>query len=258
MKATGTFSGYNYHYMKFHSDTKEHYHRMTEYLYSLTGSYLPINQESYILDVGCGMGFFLKMLKDCGYDNSIGVDSDEQQIYICRKNGFQVEHTNDTINYLTSKECQFDLIVAIDVIEHFHTNEQIQLCQAMHTALKPNGRLIIQVPNANSSLAERWRYIDYTHQNSFTEHSIDYLLYTSGFRDISVRSSDTEYNLPKPSGISDVLLNKNKYYKRLYNYILFKLFRTFRRLQLQAELGIDSAKNIPISLNLLCVCNKQA
>ena len=53
----------------------------------------------------------------------------------------------------------------------------------------PDGKVILTVPNANSPLAARWRYIDFTHHCSFTEHSLNFVLGSAGFGDIRIDNS---------------------------------------------------------------------
>lgn len=57
---------------------------------------------------------------------------------------------------------------------------------AIHRALRPGGRIILQIPNANASLAMRSRYIDFTRTSSFTEQSLAFVLANAGFCDIQV------------------------------------------------------------------------
>ena len=98
------------------------------------------------------------------------------------------------------------------------------------------------VPNANSALASRWRYVCWTHCTSFTEHSLDFLLYNSGFREIEIDGLEL---MAPPRSIQG--------YLRL---ILKKAFRGIRRLEMATELGRREARDIPLALNLRGVAVK--
>jgi hypothetical protein len=72
-------------------------------------------------------------------------------------------------------------VLLLDVLEHVPVPQQIAFLRAIHGSLVKGGQLIVQVPNANSMLAARWRYNDFTHHSSFTEHSLYFVLKVSGF-----------------------------------------------------------------------------
>jgi 2-polyprenyl-3-methyl-5-hydroxy-6-metoxy-1,4-benzoquinol methylase len=71
--------------------------------------------ESYVIDAGCGKGFFHKYLKDKGYNNVIGIDCNEEYIkYAKRFNGFKyiLYDLQDILNI----NC--DVVISQDVLEH--------------------------------------------------------------------------------------------------------------------------------------------
>ena len=134
-----------------------------------------------------------------------------------------------------------DLILCLDVLEHVPKTGQLAFASAIRQALKPGGRVILTVPNASSALASRWRYIDFTHETSFTEHSIDFLLFNSGFSKISVFAS--EFGV-RPKWIFFPR-------KSTLLWALFQFYRLWRRGEMIAELGPEQGRAIPLSLNLL-------
>ncbi len=233
---------YTRYYRKWHSDTPEHIRAMKGFYQRILGSYLPSNQDTSILDVGCGTGFALMALQGLGFSNLEGIDADQGQVLACQAKQLPVTHRDDSTSFLAQRPNSYDLILALDVIEHIPQTSQLLFTRSIQTALKPGGYFICTVPNANSALASRWRYNDWTHYTSFTEHSLDFLLYNSGFENIQVHS--TEFFQPKL--ISRAVLRN----------ILFKMIRGFRRLELIAELGWQQAKDIPLSLNILATANK--
>ena len=57
------------------------------------GPFLPLNKNSKILDIGCGMGQFLSLLKNKGYKNFQGIDLSQGQVepssmIICSQLGY--------------------------------------------------------------------------------------------------------------------------------------------------------------------------
>jgi 2-polyprenyl-3-methyl-5-hydroxy-6-metoxy-1,4-benzoquinol methylase len=233
---------YTRYYSKWHSDTPEHIRAMQRFYQRILGPYLPTDKAIRILDVGCGAGFALKALEDLGYSCLEGIDADQGQILSCQAKQLAVTYTEDSPGFLAQHPSCYDLILALDVIEHIPQASQLLFTRSIQAALKPGGSFICTVPNANSALSSRWRYNDWTHYTSFTEHSLDFLLYNSGFENVQVFS--TEFFQPK-------LLSR-----AILRNLLFKLIRGFRRLEMVAELGWKQAKDIPLSLNILATASK--
>ncbi len=228
---------YTRHYQNWHSDTPEHIAKMISFYKSNILQYFTCPKDSLILDIGCGMGFLLLSLKDAGFKNLIGIDTDEGQVNSCIAKGLNVEIVTDSIAYLKQNKQKFDVITSFDVIEHIPVDMQIDFCKAIMEALKPKGFLIATVPNANSFLASRNRYIDFTHHVTFTEISLDFILYNAGFKKIEIKPMDFVKFSISPLKFS--------------HWIIFKMFRIFRRLNFIAELGLNQGKKIPLSFNLL-------
>ena len=237
---------YSYHYKKWHKDTPEHQAQLIAYYSSLLGHHFHPDRSARILDVGCGMGYALLTLKHLGYQNVEGIDSDASQVQSSQAKGLHVQQTADSRSFLLGQAGQYDQVLALDLLEHIPHGEQIDFVAALAAALKPGGRLICTVPNANSALAARYHFIDWTHQCSFTEHSLDFLLYTGGFRNIRILPHE-KIARPKlwwlPVGLSR-------------HYWALRLVRGWRRLEMMAELGPEAGRAVPLSLNLLGLASK--
>jgi SAM-dependent methyltransferase len=238
---------YTHHYRKWHEDSDAHAAAMSHHFRRLLGPHLPASHASPVLDVGCGMGFALLGLRDAGFGNLRGIDRDEGQVAAAVARGLAVTAVDDSIAYLRANRGVYALILCLDVIEHVPVQEQLPFANALLEALADDGRLICTVPNANASLAPRWRYIDWTHTSSFTEHSLDLLLHSAGFRRIRILPGEVGRTvrfpwLPRKASLS---------------YLAWRFFRGMRRLELMAELGADQARHIPLSLNLMAVASRQ-
>jgi SAM-dependent methyltransferase len=208
--------------------------------------HLPLNPDSAVLDVGCGMGFALESLRQLGYRHLEGFDTDNNQVALAQKGGLPVVWAENPLSFLAERAGSKDLILCLDVLEHVPKTGQLAFASAIRQALKPGGRLILTVPNASAALASRWRYIDWTHETSFTEHSIDFLLFNSGFSKISVFASEFGVRpkwifLPRKSTLL---------------WALFQFYRLWRRGEMIAELGPEQGRAIPLSLNLLVVADR--
>lgn len=95
-----------------------------------------------ILDYGCGWGNFLNKIKKTKdkYGVEVGVDF----IKYLKKKGIKVE--KHILNY----DIKFDYITLFHVL-HYLPN-QIETLKTLRSKLKKNGKIIIEVPNANDFL----------------------------------------------------------------------------------------------------------
>jgi len=236
---------YSLHYSKWHNDSDEHFNNYINYYKKNLLPFLPEDKEIAILDVGCGYGLALYALRKLGYKNLKGIDISPQQVKVGQSKGLNIEWVEDTNHWLIKNQNKFDVILTLDVLEHIDFSYQISFLKAIHQSLKAYGSLLCTVPNASASFAARWRYIDWTHRIGFTEHSLEFVLLNSGFKNVSVH--EIEFN------------QKPKYpfliRKKVLIWWLFKFFRTLRRLEAMTELGKEG-KKIPLSLNIMAVAKK--
>lgn len=147
-------------------------------------SLLPSDKSSKILDIGCGYGRYLLALNNAGYINSEGIDISTEQISYA-KNKLKLSNVfeADVMQYLEDKKNSYDCIIAFDVLEHFDTNNLMKLVGYIYNSLKPQGCLIIQVPNALAPLSP-FAFGDITHKQYFTVHSIEQLLSNYSFSEV--------------------------------------------------------------------------
>ena len=103
------------------------------------------SEEHKLLDIGCGTGAFLKIAKDNGWRIS-GIEPNEKARSIANES---CEGSVFNIDYLESfKEESFDVITLWHVLEHLPNLEaQVLILKKL---LKPNGALVIAVPNYKS------------------------------------------------------------------------------------------------------------
>lgn len=144
--------------------------------------WLPIDRTLKILDVACGEGALLTFLKEKGYKNLSGFDISEQNVAICHELGltFVQKFNAEQLNKFRDVE-KYDVIFALDILEHLPKQSANKFIKQIREKLKPNGCLVIQTPNMGSIFSCLCRYNDLTHEFGVTEHSLLHLLLLGGF-----------------------------------------------------------------------------
>jgi 2-polyprenyl-3-methyl-5-hydroxy-6-metoxy-1,4-benzoquinol methylase len=104
--------------------------------------------DARILDVGCGDGFHLNLLKQYGKASWTleGVDIDKRAAQMAEKSGLKV-HIG-TIEELDLPKNSYDLAFMIQTIEHVEKPEKV--LSATRKVLKPNGKLVVVTDNTDS------------------------------------------------------------------------------------------------------------
>ena len=104
--------------------------------------YLTKNDQVKVLDIGCGSGLMLNALEEVG--QTFGMDMSDEAICFSKEifNG-RVEKgvLPDQLPY---QDNFFDLITALDVIEHI--DNDIDSIRAIRSLLVPGGKCILTVP----------------------------------------------------------------------------------------------------------------
>lgn len=136
--------------------------------------------------MGCGSGSFLHFLRAEGYRRAHGIDVAPEQVAAARALGIEDVEIADALPYLSAHPAAYDLVVALDVIEHFTKDEVLLFLDRVHQALRPGGSLLLRTPNADSPFHSWIRYADFTHEVTFTPISMRQVLRATGFADIEV------------------------------------------------------------------------
>lgn len=135
------------------------------------------------VDLACGPGNVLAVFRRLGYSDFTGVDGSAEQVEVARRAAFEVVE-GDVFEFLASEKAgSFDLITAFDLVEHFTRDEAISFLRLVHQRLRPNGSLILQLPNGDSPFAGAVYNSDATHEALYTAISLRHMLEACGFDD---------------------------------------------------------------------------
>jgi 2-polyprenyl-3-methyl-5-hydroxy-6-metoxy-1,4-benzoquinol methylase len=153
--------------------------REFEYNYK---KFSPQSKDVPVLDIGIGRGEMLSCMQRWGHTNYLGIDISPSTVEFCKSLGLNCIEVSDTAAWLDKNKDRFGLITLLDVLEHFPKSEVIGLLRTLKDALRPDGILIIQVPNLQAPDGQLHRYNDFTHEIGFIEHSLGQVLLAAGFK----------------------------------------------------------------------------
>lgn len=135
-----------------------------------------------LLDIGCGSGLFLHLARKRGFTPH-GMDVSEAAVQLAQRH-YALKVRRGSIGDDIWDAGQFDFITLFHVLEHLPDPKAALLYT--RKLLKPDGSLIVQVPNAESLQARlfgrRWYGLDVPrHLINFTPRALGLLLGESGF-----------------------------------------------------------------------------
>ncbi len=102
---------------------------------------LPKKQNLDVLDIGCGAGNMIHHLAQ--YGRVKGIEVDPRPVKIAQERGYDVR-LGDATQTIPFSDASFDLVTALDVIEHVDGDENIM--REAFRVLRPNGALLITTP----------------------------------------------------------------------------------------------------------------
>jgi len=148
--------------------------------------HLPTRRDSRVLVVSCGPGYFVNLLRDCGYTNVRGIDSDPTKVAHARARGLDCRHAR-AFEFLQSETEPYDVIICEQELNHLTKTEMLQFLRLVADRLKPGGTLICHGLNgANPIVGAETLAQNIDHFNTFTAYSMRQVLEHTGFTDARV------------------------------------------------------------------------
>jgi 2-polyprenyl-3-methyl-5-hydroxy-6-metoxy-1,4-benzoquinol methylase len=139
-----------------------------------------------VLDVGCGRGELLALLKEAGVE-ARGIDADADMVAYARGEGLAVEQA-DALGYLEGQaDGSLGGIFAGQVVEHLPPAALFRLLELAARKLRPGGLLVAETINPLSPLALRSYFADLTHAQPLVPETLGLLARQAGFREVGTR-----------------------------------------------------------------------
>jgi len=160
------------------------------------------DRQGYVVDVGCGNGLLLSLLP---WPKILGLDSSRAALAIAwRQNGVPGACADLVSAPLPAESCS--VLTMFHVLEHLIN--PVEYLQAAHELLKPEGRLVVQVPNASSwqfmLFAEKWNGIDAPrHLFNYRQRDLENMLEFCGFEVVRRKHFSLRDN---PAGLATTMV----------------------------------------------------
>ncbi|HEY8413427.1 MAG TPA: methyltransferase domain-containing protein [Pyrinomonadaceae bacterium] len=152
--------------------------------------YLPVLNEAKItddiLDVGCGRGELLEVLRDSGLQAK-GVDNNQVQVARCKALSLDVVE-QEALTYLRSLPGEsLNAVIALHFAEHLPFETLVSFLDEVGRILRPGGLVILETPNPENLLVGSCNfYLDPTHRNPIPIATMELLVQARGFADLRV------------------------------------------------------------------------
>lgn len=163
--------------------------------------------DANILDVYCGTGYFLDIMKERGYTNVTGITLSEFNAKQCREKGHTVKEYDPT--WLPQSDGFIDESVDFIYCRHYlhHSPYPIFSLIEYNRLLKLKGRIFIEVPSPD---CERPHEYNPNHYSIMGHKQLDALLTRTGFK--VERFNDIEFDLTSKNKDGEEITLKEKYY----------------------------------------------
>lgn len=151
--------------------TREKYRKYLRYFQDCTET---------ILDVGCGHGEFLELLRENNIQ-AIGIDINEKMVNLCKSKGFEI-YKEDALSLLKRNQ-KFGGIFCGHLIEHLEIDKVSEFLNSCFTSLVPGGTLVIITPNPqNLYVSTEGFWNDISHKRLYPLTLLQKLLVKADFK----------------------------------------------------------------------------
>jgi len=207
-----------------------------------------LNKDSRVLDVGCGAGELLSLIKPI-VKHCVGVELNTLFVDFI-KSRLKIDAYSEDVNNLKTDE-RFNIIISISTLDHL--SNPLKTLISMKNLLSPKGRIYIEVPNIDEALncllppATRAKYSEFfwhrAHLFYFSKDTITALFKKAELKvDVSCRHEYTLKNflnwyfLGKPqndfvTGLTDIgLFDGSSDFERRMNDMLARMDIEFKEI----------------------------
>jgi len=193
-----------------YADFEEHFRGSRELIIERARPYLDWvreagagSEEAPVLDLGCGRGEWLELLRDEQLHGS-GVDLNRIFVDACHSRGLVVAHTDvlQALKALPPK--RIGAITSMHLVEHLPFEVLMALLEESRRVLRPGGLLLLETPNPENLIVGSCTfYTDPTHRNPIPPDTLRWLVESRGFRDARIIRLHQDRGASLPERVPD-------------------------------------------------------
>ena len=158
-----------------------------------TSVYLPearsptVTKKTPLLDVGCGRGEWLELLRDEGIP-ARGIELNPSLAANCRDLGLDVAE-GEAIHYLRRLEDgSLGAVTAMHVVEHMVLRDLVAFLDEIKRVLRPGGFALFETPDPQNLIVGAFAFwLDPSHQRPIPSQTLAFLVESRGFNSVEVR-----------------------------------------------------------------------
>ncbi len=175
-----------------------------------------------VLDVGCGRGEFLVLLRERGITAS-GVEINPIAVAACHEKNLKVEQGDGLAALAKIPEKSLGAIVAFQVVEHWSPETIFAFLRESRRALAPGGVIVLETINTDSLSSLRAFFLDPSHVRPVPPEALRFLAEAAGFVEarIEYRAPLDESDRLEESSSNDAKLNRLLFGPQDYALIAF-------------------------------------
>jgi 2-polyprenyl-3-methyl-5-hydroxy-6-metoxy-1,4-benzoquinol methylase len=150
--------------------------------YILSDFQIKDTENSKVLDIGCGYGSLIVVLKQF-FQEVYGIEIESERVEWAQKRTPSAEIICGSATTLPWQDEYFELILSTDVLEHIPYKEQQMVASELMRVLKPGGKAYLELPNRLQILDEhnrilfgtyfpdkiREKYVEFFSRNSYCQ-----------------------------------------------------------------------------------------
>lgn len=160
-------------------------------------------REAPVLDLGCGRGEWLELLRDHQMYAS-GIDLNATFIETCRGRGLEVQHADVLAGLAGRADQSVGAVTSMHLVEHLPFEAAIALIDEARRVLRPGGLLLLETPNPeNLRVGAHWFYLDPTHRNPIPPETLRWLVESRGFQAVRIERLTHGREMPWPARLAD-------------------------------------------------------
>lgn len=142
--------------------------------------------DAPIVDVGCGRGEWLELLRERGFVGR-GVDGNRVMIAGNVERGLDVVAGDALAHLAALPDASVGMVTGFHIIEHLPFAQLVRLFDECRRVLRPGGCAVFETPNPENLVVSGYTfYFDPTHRHPLPPQMTEFLAWQRGFSDVQI------------------------------------------------------------------------